>query len=64
MNMAKAIDWLKANYDRAVLMAAAVFLFVCALAIWWSAIQFGNRLDHSTGSSAENGLAAAGRGRA
>ena len=22
--MAKAIDWLKANYDRAVLMAAAV----------------------------------------
>ena len=26
--MAKAIDWLKANYDRAVLMAAAVFLFI------------------------------------
>ena len=42
--MAKAIDWLKANYDRAVLMAAAVFLFISALAIWWSAIQFNNRL--------------------
>ena len=43
-SMAKAIDWLKANYDRAVLMAAAFFLFISAVAIWWSAIQFGNRL--------------------
>src|SRR5882757_5368016 len=42
--MAKAIDWLKANYDRAVLMAAAVFLFICAIAIWWGAIQFNNSL--------------------
>ena len=42
--MAKVIDWLKANYDRAVLMAAAVFLFICAIAIWWGAIQFNNRL--------------------
>ena len=42
--MAKAMDWLKANYDRAVVMAAAVFLFISAVAIWWSAIQFGNRL--------------------
>jgi hypothetical protein len=42
--VAKAIDWLKANYDHAVLMAAAVFLFISALAIWWSAIQFNNRL--------------------
>jgi len=42
--VAKAIDWLKANYDRAVLIAAAVFLLISALAIWWSAIQFGNRL--------------------
>ena len=42
--MAKAIDWLKANYERAVLIAAAVSLFVSALAIWWSAIQFNNRL--------------------
>ena len=42
--MAKVIDWLKANYDRAMLMAAAGFLFICAIAIWWSAIQFNNRL--------------------
>ena len=42
--MAKLIDWLKTNYDRAVLMAAAVFLFICAIAIWWGAIQFNNRL--------------------
>jgi hypothetical protein len=42
--MAKAIDWLKANHDRAVLIAAAVFLLVSAVAIWWSAIRFGNRL--------------------
>jgi hypothetical protein len=42
--MAKAIDWLKANYDRAVLIAAAVLLFISAVAIWWSAIQFGSRL--------------------
>src|SRR6476619_1425426 len=42
--MAKVVDWLKANYDRAVLMAAAVFLFISALVIWWSAIQFNNNL--------------------
>ena len=42
--MAKAIDWLKANYDRAVLMGAAGFLIISALAIWWSAIQFNTRL--------------------
>src|SRR5438477_10242736 len=42
--MAKAIDWLKANYERATRMGAAVFLFRCAIAIWWGAIQFNNRL--------------------
>ena len=42
--MATVIDWLKANYDRAVLIGATVFLFVSAVAIWWSAIQFGNRV--------------------
>ena len=42
--MAKVIDWLKTKYDRAVLIAAAVFLFMSAVVIWWSAIQFGNRL--------------------
>jgi hypothetical protein len=42
--VAKAIDWLKTNYDRAVLMAAAALLFISALAIWWNAIQFNNNL--------------------
>jgi hypothetical protein len=42
--MAKVTDWIKANYDRAVIIAAAVFLFISAVCIWWSAIQFGNRL--------------------
>ncbi len=42
--MAKAIDWLKTHYDYAALIAAAVFLFISALAIWWSAIQFNSRL--------------------
>ena len=42
--MAKVIDWFKTNYDRAVLLAAGLFLLICAIAIWWSAIQFNNRL--------------------
>ena len=42
--MAKVIDWIKANYDRAAVIVAALFLFICAISIWWSAIQFGNRL--------------------
>ena len=42
--MAKVLDWIKAHYDRAALMVAALFLFICAVSIWWSAIQFGNRL--------------------
>jgi len=42
--MTKAVGWLKTNYDRAVLVAAAGFLFISGLAIWWSAIQFNSRL--------------------
>ena len=42
--MAKALDWIKAHYDRVALIAAAIFLFISAIWIWWSAIQFGNRL--------------------
>jgi hypothetical protein len=42
--MAKAMDWIKAHYDRVTLIAAAIFLLVCAIWIWWSAIQFGSRL--------------------
>jgi hypothetical protein len=42
--VAKVFDWIKAHYDRVTLIAAAIFLFISAIAIWWSAIQFGNRL--------------------
>ena len=42
--MAKPVDWIKAHYDRVALVAAAIFLFVCAISIWWSAAQFGNKL--------------------
>jgi len=42
--VAKLIDWIKAHYDRVMLIAAGVFLFISAIWIWWSAIQFGNRL--------------------
>jgi hypothetical protein len=42
--MAKVLDWIKTNYDRAAVIGAAVFLFISAISIWWSAIQFGNRL--------------------
>lgn len=42
--MAKVLDWIKAHYDRVTLIAAAILLFISAIAIWWSAIQFGNRL--------------------
>src|SRR5205814_154991 len=42
--VAKILDWIKAHYERVAVIAAAVFLFVSAISIWWSAIQFGNRL--------------------
>jgi len=42
--VAKVFDWIKAHYDRVALIAAAIFLFISAIAIWWSTIQFGNRL--------------------
>jgi hypothetical protein len=42
--VAKVFDWIKAHYDRVALIAAAIFLFISAISIWWSAIQFGNRL--------------------
>src|SRR6266705_1328045 len=38
------VDWIKAHYDRVALIAAAIILFISAVSIWWSAIQFGHRL--------------------
>ena len=42
--MAKLSDWIKANYDLVAVIAAAVFLLISAVCIWWGVIQFGNRL--------------------
>src|SRR6266498_1512590 len=52
--MAKTLDWIKAHYDRVALIAAGVFLFLSAISIWWSAIQFGNRLVAQPGVPAKN----------
>jgi hypothetical protein len=41
---AKPMDWIKTHYDRVALIAATIFLFICAVSIWWSAAQFGNKL--------------------
>lgn len=35
------MDWIRAHYDRVALIAAAAFLFVCSISIWWSAVGFG-----------------------
>jgi hypothetical protein len=40
----KTIDWIKAHYDLVAVIAAALFLFISAVCIWWSAIQYGNHL--------------------
>jgi hypothetical protein len=42
--VAKVSDWIKANYDLVAVIAAAVFLLISAVCIWWGVIQFGNRL--------------------
>ena len=35
------MDWIKAHYDRVIVIAAAIFLFVSAVLIWRNATQFG-----------------------
>ena len=47
-------DWLKAHYDRVALIAAGILLFLSGIFIWWSAIQFGNRLVAQTGPPPKN----------
>jgi hypothetical protein len=42
--VAKVIDWIKANYDRTAVIAAAVFLLISAVSIWWTVVQFDNEL--------------------
>ena len=39
------MDWLRANYDRAAVLAAAFFLIICALFIFLSASGFGEKFS-------------------
>src|SRR4030095_1413589 len=39
------MDWLRANYDRAAVLAAALFLILCAGFIFLSASGFGERFS-------------------
>jgi len=49
------MDWIRTHYDRVTLIAAAVFLFISAVSIWWSAVQFGNNLAaHQTAPPAKS----------
>ena len=52
--MAKTLEWIKAHYDRVALIAAGLFLFISAISIWWSAIQFGHRLVAQPGPPPKN----------
>lgn len=36
------MDWIKGQYDRVVLAAAAIFLLICAIFIWRNAAGFGS----------------------
>jgi len=35
------MEWIRTHYDRIVLLAAAIFLFFCAISIWRNAVKFG-----------------------
>ena len=39
------MDWVRTNYERVVLIAAAAVLFVCSIFIWRNAASFGSRLS-------------------
>ena len=39
------MDWLRANYDRAAALAAALFLFLCSVFVLLSAFGFDERFD-------------------
>ena len=51
--MAKALDWIKAHYDRVALIAGAGFLLISAICIGWSAIQFARSLAAPQASRAK-----------
>src|SRR5207248_5286765 len=38
------MDWIRTHYEHVMLIAAASFLFISAVSIWWSAVQYRNNL--------------------
>src|SRR6266853_186050 len=49
------MDWIRTHYDRVTFIVAAVFLFISAVSIWWSAVKFGNSLAaHQTAPPAKS----------
>ena len=38
------MDWIKAHYDRVLVIAAAVFLLFTSILIWRNASAFGDKL--------------------
>jgi hypothetical protein len=52
-----AMEWIKAHYDRVALIAAAIFLLVSAISIWWSAIRFGSNLTPQQAAPQKNASA-------
>jgi len=49
----KALDWIKAHYDRVALIAGGAFLLISAICIGFSAIQFGRSLAAPQSSRAK-----------
>src|SRR5438874_12043213 len=55
MKIDAMMDWIQTHYDRVTFIAAGVFLFISAVSIWWSAVQFGNNLAaHQTALPAKS----------
>src|SRR5438309_11001595 len=55
MKIDAMMDWIQTHYDRVTFIAAGVFLFISAVSIWWSAVQFGNNLAaHQTAPPPKN----------
>ncbi len=55
------MDWLRANYDRAVVLAAALFLILCALFIFLSASGFSEKFSPLQNVPAQNNQIPAGK---
>ncbi len=55
------MDWLRAHYDRAALLAGAFFLLLCAFFIFWGTGHFGERFSGLQNAPLPSGKIPAGR---